>query len=432
MLTLPGIIFLANLVQPFYERFFLSHPYSLKEAFKPLPITVTVGGEILILLLIVLSYISLSASVKRDSIKDAGFSQAEIKKINSAFIAFCATSLCILLLIAWNWMHPSEGSGVLPGKIADLFLYGATVSALTGFAFTLLVPSKWSLWALSVAGLMLAGFYGLVVRGLADPADIGFVIIGIMVFLVAGSFYNAAGWFLYQRPSTDLNRPLSVREKVVVALVILLGGALLFGWFRSAPHAPRQAHGLIVINLATYHPGTRISPVFTEKAYRITFWNRPFQRSPEALEPPAPVPAGPPSFRHRHPKDLPVKPPAAPLMAPAPLPSPDWNAMWMNSVKRTYTYVFRGRLTCGDHPCTDAQVHVALESTHNPDLQQVIRPTGDGAYEVRIPISEVVNESVKWTLSFAGTGVQAKELQGQAILMDNPTVTIENPPEPQP
>ncbi|MFA5975661.1 MAG: hypothetical protein WC859_05780 [Elusimicrobiota bacterium] len=415
MLALPGAIFLASLVQPLYERFYLSQPYSLKEAFKPLPVVVTIGGEALLIILIALSFFSLPLSEERNPSRGPGFSGEDIRKIDHAFMAFSSASVFILLLIAWNWAHPAENVSLWPKRVADLFLYGAALSAAGGIAFTLLVLSKWSLVAVSTAGLMLAGVYGSIVRGLAEPADIGFMIIGIAVFFVAGTFYNAARWFLRKRPSEG-NESLSSREKAAVVFITLLGWALLFWWFRPSPPAPPPVRGLIVIDLATYHPGTRITPVFTQKAFRITFWNRPSQQPRVALVPAVPVP----------PVRVPVRAPAPPVMKSLPSSS-SLNGVPMTNIMRTYTYIFRGRLTCGDQPCTDAQGRVALESIHNPDLQELIHPTGDGTYEVRVELTELPNESVRWTLNFAGTGIQTKELQGQAILMDDPTVTIEYP-----
>ena len=99
-----------------------------------------------------------------------------------------------------------------------------------------------------------------------------------------------------------------------------------------------------------------------------------------------------------------------------------WN---LHSTLREYTYVFTGKVACRTEPCA-AEIQVVLNTDQNPDVRKTATTLPDGSYSVEISIKDYMHEGIDWKLTAQYQGSEVVDAHGRQILMDDPTVTVEN------
>jgi len=203
-----------------------------------------------------------------------------------------------------------------------------------------------------------------------------------------------------------------MRWGVMVGVLFLI----LIGLQFKQQLVPPPVRGRMTIDLAILQKQEPIKPFFFRDHIYPSWWNKLWHA----------VPLHPLPIRGR--RLIPVHK-TKNIANPAKVNSveSDISDLALHSRSRQYVYVFQGRLTCDNQPCSSAEIHVALDTVKNPNIDKLIRPAADGTYEVRIPLSEIPQEQVNWTLRFVSSSGATQDIQGRQILMDDPTVTIERP-----
>lgn len=103
----------------------------------------------------------------------------------------------------------------------------------------------------------------------------------------------------------------------------------------------------------------------------------------------------------------------------------EMNGLPLGSLVRDYAYVFSGVVRCGDEPCS-ADLELNVDTTHNEGISHRARTRPDGAFTMTVAVSEVPHEPIIWKLT-ARSGSKIGESHGQQILMDDRTVTVDQP-----
>lgn len=104
----------------------------------------------------------------------------------------------------------------------------------------------------------------------------------------------------------------------------------------------------------------------------------------------------------------------------------DLNALALHSIERQYTYVFTGKVLCGEGPCHTAEVQASLASKRNSDVHETASVQPDGSYSLKVSFTELPKEELDWKLTaFSGRHLSS-EVDGQHILTEQePTVVVE-------
>ena len=103
------------------------------------------------------------------------------------------------------------------------------------------------------------------------------------------------------------------------------------------------------------------------------------------------------------------------------------NRLYLRSLEKEYTCVFTGKVTCGGGLCNNAGLRVHVASKKNPDIIKSANVDPDGNYAVSFFLKASLNDHVDWWIIADSPDSASKQVQGRQIMMDNTTVTIEEP-----
>lgn len=103
------------------------------------------------------------------------------------------------------------------------------------------------------------------------------------------------------------------------------------------------------------------------------------------------------------------------------------NQLNLRSLEKEYTCVFRGKVTCGGRPCNSADLKVHVAFKESTDRVKSINVEPDGTYTASFLVRAVMNEHVDWWIVADSPDSASKQIQGRQILMDETTVTIDEP-----
>ena len=123
---------------------------------------------------------------------------------------------------------------------------------------------------------------------------------------------------------------------------------------------------------------------------------------------------------HRHVRPIRTEAPALTIA-----PASDFNHLYLQSYVREYRVVFSGVVTCGGMPCA-ASIELSLNSAQNPDLHRKAHTSGDGHYEILIPLSENIHEHIDWKLTVDNGRSDVNEIHGRQILTDDANLSVED------
>ncbi len=103
------------------------------------------------------------------------------------------------------------------------------------------------------------------------------------------------------------------------------------------------------------------------------------------------------------------------------------NQLHLRSLEKEYTCVFTGKVTCGGQPCNSAGLKVHVAFKEGIDRVKTISVDSDGSYSASFLVRAVMNEHVDWWIVADSPDSASKQIQGRQILMEDTTVTIEEP-----
>lgn len=101
---------------------------------------------------------------------------------------------------------------------------------------------------------------------------------------------------------------------------------------------------------------------------------------------------------------------------------------WGSSVQ-AYTYVFSGQVISQNHPCSNAQVDVSLDSDTAGVISQTTTTGEDGRYQMEITLRGKPEDSSMWKLeahSSTPTEREAAEMEGRVIIMEGQSTVVVN------
>jgi hypothetical protein len=126
-----------------------------------------------------------------------------------------------------------------------------------------------------------------------------------------------------------------------------------------------------------------------------------------------------------------ARPPMAAIEKQKPAPAgvaqaKDINHLPLHSIERQYTYLFTGRVMCGQAPCKTADVQVTLQSIRNGDVHQSTTSNPDGTFSLQIALVEFPQGQIDWTMVAHSNEARRVELSGHHILTEqDSTVVVE-------
>jgi len=80
-------------------------------------------------------------------------------------------------------------------------------------------------------------------------------------------------------------------------------------------------------------------------------------------------------------------------------------------------------VTCGGQPC-QAEIHLILQSDHNPSIKHVFSSTPDGRFEYKDVLNESFGTPVDWRLMVYTPRTYPIEMHGRQILADDTAIEI--------
>lgn len=102
----------------------------------------------------------------------------------------------------------------------------------------------------------------------------------------------------------------------------------------------------------------------------------------------------------------------------------NFNGVRLRRDLKDYTYVFSGKVACGQNPCSQVEVRLALDTARNPDVEKMTLAQPDGSYAIKVSLKEFLHEQVDWKLT-ARSQTHVTEVHGRQILTDEPILQLE-------
>jgi hypothetical protein len=119
--------------------------------------------------------------------------------------------------------------------------------------------------------------------------------------------------------------------------------------------------------------------------------------------------------------------------APTPVEKPLANSMTLRTdpLKHRYNYLFEGKATFHNKPCTNASVLVRLTSGADSVTKGAVTES-DGSYTLKVGIDAEDNSSVDWTIEAYTADFDKVELSGRQIVQrsdieQQSPITVTNP-----
>ena len=115
----------------------------------------------------------------------------------------------------------------------------------------------------------------------------------------------------------------------------------------------------------------------------------------------------------------------APLIRKRAMTEEELRELGLRSLMRHFTYVYNGKVLCGQVPCP-ADLELVIDTTHHPDTHLHAQTQPDGSYSIQVSMLEDPHDQIDWRLTARGCDWSTDEMHGRHILEDDPNITITN------
>lgn len=105
-------------------------------------------------------------------------------------------------------------------------------------------------------------------------------------------------------------------------------------------------------------------------------------------------------------------------------PFPELRGATLRPFDKAFTYIFLGRVICGDKPCP-AEVELIVNTADNPDKHFRASVDDTGAFRISVSFWEDPQQQIEWRLTARTPDWMIGEVHGRRILLDDGIVTVD-------